>query len=105
MTVLLAILLALGVPFAQLHTTDDRVTCCCPDPDTCKCPDHQPDSDHSTMRACHKGGPSLQHAPLAVFIAPAIPVVDVDAPAVRVVDRLLPEPHAPPALRRPDGPS
>jgi len=105
-TVLLAILLALGVPFAQLHTEKVRVECCCPDPDHCKCPDHQPDSSgQSRMNACHKKIPELVRAHAATFVAPIVPSVDVPAPAVVAVEHVLPRPHAPPSPVRPKGPS
>jgi hypothetical protein len=103
--VLLAILLALGVPFAQLQTSTDPVTCCCPDPDTCKCPDHQPDDGQSSMRACHKGSPELVHATLAAFVAPERIALVIPAPHAVVIVHVVPAPHAPPAPRRPDAPS
>ncbi len=103
---LIAILLALGVPFAQLHTVNDRVTCCCPDPEHCKCPDHKPDeSGQPTMNTCHKQAPKTVRAQLAHFIAPAPIAVIAPAPLVERVAHRLPPPHAPPAPRRPDAPS
>jgi hypothetical protein len=104
-TVLLAILLALGVPFAQLHTVNDRVTCCCPSPDQCKCPDHDTDESGPMMKACHKQAPDMVRAQLAHFVAPTPITVIAPAPLVERVAHRLPSPHAPPAPRRPDAPS
>lgn len=106
MTVVLAILLALGVPFAQLRTVDDRVTCCCPSPEQCKCPDHKPDkSADSTMRACHKQAPDMVSTQLDVFVELAFAVIVAPAqPTVRIA-HMLPRPHAPPVPERPDAPS
>ena len=105
-TVLLAILVALGVPFAQLHTVNDRVTCCCPDPDHCKCPDHKPDdSGQSQMGTCHKQSAKTARGHLAAFVPPArIELVAAAQPALHIA-HALPVPHAPPPPRRPDAPS
>ena len=105
-TVLLAILLALGVPFAQLQTVATRVTCCCPDPDHCKCPDHKPDkSGQSSLRACHKTSDHAVGANAPAFVPP--PAIEIVAPQIVAVQiaHVLPRPHAPPAPRRPDAPS
>jgi len=105
-TFLIAILLALGVPFATLHTDHERVTCCCPDPDHCMCPDHKPDkSGQPHMQTCHRQLVDGVDAQLATFV-PAAPTVIADAaPHALVVEYVLPSPHASPSLRRPDAPS
>lgn len=107
MTVLLAILLALGVPFAQLHTFDDRVECCCPSREVCKCPDHKAEHGSQTsMRACHKQGPQMtrggHHG--AFIPPPAVRIVAPVRPSI-VVAVPIPAPNAPPPPERPDAPS
>jgi hypothetical protein len=105
-TVLIAILLALGVPFAQLHTVSTRISCCCPDPDHCKCPDHKPSkSGHPTLNACHKTSDHGLSASSPAFVPPAriafaAPVIEMPAPV-----HVLSSPHAPPPPRRPAAPS
>lgn len=106
MTVVVAILLALGVPFAQLRTIETRIECCCPSPEHCKCPDHKPDAQgQPMMRACHKTqhdvvSPQLPaFVPIVVELATAAPQLDM--PIVHVLADPLPAP--PP--RRPDAPS
>ena len=106
MTVLVAILLALGVPFAQLQVLGDRVTCCCPDPDHCKCPDHKAEKSAQTqMGTCHKSAVKSVRAQLAAFVQPAIVTVIVPAPRTIMIAHVLPAPHAPPAAQRSAAPS
>jgi hypothetical protein len=105
-TVLIAILLALGVPFAQLHTVNDHVTCCCPSPDVCKCPDHEPDDGgQPMMKVCHKQAPKTVRAQLATFVAPAAIELVVPVPRVERVAHARPSPHAPPDPHWPAAPS
>jgi hypothetical protein len=104
--VLLAIAVALGVPVSQLRTPDTYVTCCCPDPANCHCPDHKPDhSGQPKMRACHKvqhelvsaQAPSFTQFQVAIAIAP---------PIVAPVHFELPSaPHPTPLPDEPYGPS
>jgi hypothetical protein len=106
-TVLFAILLALGVPFAQLHTVDDRIECCCPSPEVCKCPDHDASkTDETTMRSCHKQGPQLQHGGHhgAFVPPPIIRIIAVARPEIAMAPPIA-APHAPPPPERPDAPS
>jgi len=103
---LLAILLALGVPFATLHTEQQRVTCCCPDPDHCVCPDHKPDkSGQPHMQACHKQSVDGIRAQLAAFEPPAPITLELPVRRWQPVVHALPSPHAAPLPRRPDAPS
>jgi hypothetical protein len=105
-TFLLAILLALGVPFATLHTEQHRVTCCCPDPDHCVCPDHKPDkSGQPRMQTCHRQTVDGIAAELAAFEAPPLAELPIPSPRTAEVAYALPSPHAPPSLRQPDAPS
>ncbi|MCW5804049.1 MAG: hypothetical protein KIT31_16870 [Deltaproteobacteria bacterium] len=53
--VAIAIAVMCAVPFAQLRLVDVERTCCCPDPEICRCP-HDDGGDAtapSTIRACH----------------------------------------------------
>jgi hypothetical protein len=94
-TFVVAVVVALAVPVSQLRTVSTVVSCCCPDPTHCHCPDHK--ADHSkdpSMRACHK----TQHvtvAPLAPeFVAVATAMKTVERPAMRTVfpEAPLPQP-------------
>jgi hypothetical protein len=105
-SVLVAILLALGVPFAQLQTVNDRITCCCPDPDQCKCPDHKADKSAQTqMGTCHKSATKTVRAQLAAFVSPVVIDVLARVPRPIVIAHVLPAPHAPPPPQRPAAPS
>jgi hypothetical protein len=105
-TIVVAIVLAICVPVSQLHTVATQTECCCPDPDQCKCPDHQPDEGgQPVMRACHKTQHQYVAPVLPAFVAPVIAVVDRPEPVALVPAFVLPVPHAAPPLRRPDAPS
>jgi hypothetical protein len=104
-TILVAVVLAVCVPFAQLQTASAGPDCCCPDPDKCKCPDHQPAPDVPSMRACHKDLPDVLPTQLAAFVPPTIPSALEPARVVALVPQALERPHPPPAARRPDAPS
>jgi hypothetical protein len=95
-TFVVAVVVALAVPVSQLRTVSTVVTCCCPDPTHCHCPDHK--ADHSkdpSMRACHK----TQHVTVAPqapeFVAMATAVKPVARPALRTVfpEARLPRPE------------
>jgi hypothetical protein len=102
---LVAGLLALAVPVSRLVTITVVRTCCCPDPASCHCPDHDPPGDgHAELRACHRE----QHAsvsadPPAFAIAIALPEI----PSGRAFEATfsLPAPHDEPAPPRPAAPS
>jgi hypothetical protein len=105
-TMVVAIVLAICVPVSQLHTVATRVECCCPDPDHCKCPDHQPDdAGQPTMRACHKTQHTFVSPVLPAFVAPAVAVELVREPVATVAVFTHGAPHPAPAPRRPDAPS
>jgi hypothetical protein len=104
--ILLAIVVALGVPVSQLRTADNYVTCCCPDPAHCHCPDHKPDhSGQPKMGTCHR----VQHE----LVSPEAPTVAMTEIAfAHAPTRLAPRnviplhaPHALPPPADPDGPS
>ena len=100
-----ALVLALGVPVAQLRLVSVKTECCCPDPSNCHCPDHGKDrSTQSTMRACHKTQQLSVSPELPVFETSAELAVAVDRPAL-VPAIPLPRPLPAPLPRRPDAPS
>lgn len=105
-TIAVALALAVLVPVAQLQTVADQPACCCPDPETCKCPEHKPPTPFdTTMRACHNSAPDLVQTQLPQFVPPALPSVTVPSEVVAVVATRLPAPHPAPAPGRPDAPS
>jgi hypothetical protein len=104
-TIVVAVVLALCVPLSQLQTARVVPDCCCPDPDKCKCPDHDPMPDVPSMRACHKNLPDVVTTSLAAFIAPILPSTIEPARVALLVLHGLDSPHRPPAPRRPDAPS
>ena len=99
-------LLALTVPASQLTTVSVVKTCCCPDPDNCHCPDHQPDKGtQPSIRACHQQQ-QINVAPQLPSFTP--PTMTLAAPVVVVAIAsaiTLPVPHVSPAPKRPDAPS
>jgi hypothetical protein len=103
---IMAIVLAICVPVSQLHTIGSQTECCCPDPDQCKCPDHNEDTQtQPSMRACHKTQHDFVAPVLPAFIAPTIELAIVLEPVGRPSELGRPEPHPAPAPRRPDAPS
>lgn len=105
-TLVVAIVLAISVPVSQLRTIAHETECCCPDPDQCKCPDHNPDKGfQSKMRACHKTTQSFVAPVLPAFVPPQIALVVRPEPVAITPVFSLPVPHPSPPPRRPDAPS
>lgn len=105
-TFVVAIVLAICVPVSQLHTIGTQAECCCPDPDQCKCPDHNEDTQpQPSMRACHKTQHDFVAPVLPAFVAPAIELAIVLEPIGLEATFTHATPHPPPAPRRPDVPS
>lgn len=104
-TAMVAIAVALAVPVSQLRTITVIKSCCCPDPARCHCPDHKPDSDQPSMRACHSTEREIVAPQLPAFTPPALAIVAVPARAVVAIDHAVPAPHPAPAPTRPDAPS
>lgn len=103
---IVAVVLAICVPFASLVTDSDRIECCCPDPDKCNCPDHDPAHvDQTSMRACHKSTPDAVTAQLAAYVPPAVPVAAAPEQAMPLAPHVLRTPHPAPPPPRPDAPS
>jgi len=102
---LVALLLGLAMPVAQLQLVHVERWCCCPDQTKCHCPDDGDPSPQSSMKSCHETERVVTSTPMAAFGPPVLAGVDVIAPVARVIDHATSEPHAPPAPRRPDAPS
>lgn len=107
-TSMVAIVLLLAVPFATLRFAVDKIACCCPDPDRCKCHDHaKAKHDEPVVKACHTDPPkAATAAPMPPFAAAQLAMTVIPPPrvAVPIVDDLS-RPHPPPTPRRPDAPS
>ena len=105
-TILVAIVLAICVPVSQLHTVSTKTECCCPNPDQCKCPDHDPDDGaQPVMRACHKTQQTFVAPVLPAFVPTELVAVAAPEPVAFEPAFVLPAPHPAPAPRRPDAPS
>jgi hypothetical protein len=105
-TYVVAIVLAICVPFSQLQTIAEQIECCCPDPEQCKCPDHNPDEGtQSKMQACHKTQQTFVAPAFPAFVAPAVAAVARPDPVAVAPPPALPVPHPSPPPRRPDAPS
>lgn len=105
-TIAVAIALAIIVPVTQLRTVSTQTECCCPNPDHCKCPDHNPDDGtQPMMKACHKTSQDFVAPVLPAFITPAIAVASAPRAALADVEYPLTSPHPAPPPRRPDAPS
>jgi hypothetical protein len=104
-TALVAIVVALAVPATQLRIAADDAACCCPDPTTCRCSDHEADPSSPSLRACHRPERALVAPELPVFSPPAVVVAAAPALAIVAVAHAVTAPHPPPAPARPDAPS
>ena len=105
-TIVVAIVLAIFVPVAQLQTVAEAPPCCCPNPKKCKCPDHKKGAEGPpTMRACKQSPDAVVQAQLSVFVPPAVPVAIAPARIIGEAHVALADPHPAPAPRRPDAPS
>jgi hypothetical protein len=102
-----AVVVALTVPIAQLKTFTVQQACCCPDPSRCHCPDHKPTEpgENASLRACHRTQHELVSPQLPSFTLPAIAVVDAPARLAGQAQSPMFAPHAPPAAAPPYGPS
>jgi hypothetical protein len=102
---LVALVVLLAVPVAQLRMVDIEASCCCPDPDRCHCPDHEPSNGPASFRACHSSATVLVGGHVAAF-TPVI-AAPLRAPVRRIIalETHLPAPHARPTAARPAAPS
>jgi hypothetical protein len=80
-------------------------TCCCPDPTHCHCPDHKPDPNGTSMRACHRQSHDVTASVLPAFTEPPLIALAPPERAIALVRAPLSAPHAPPVSARPDAPS
>lgn len=105
-TIVVAIVLAVFVPVAQLQTVADAAPCCCPNPKKCKCPDHKPgEGGPSTMRACKQTPEAVEQTQLSVFVPQPIATTVAPARIIGEAHIAIADPHPAPAPRRPDAPS
>lgn len=105
-TVVVAIVVALAVPVSQLRTVMILKMCCCPDPDSCHCPDHKTDSpSQPSMKECHGSERAIVAPQAPSFVAPAISVAAAPPVVIAAVEHALPSPHPAPPPTRPDAPS
>ena len=105
-TLMTAVVVLFALPVSQLRTVAEKVTCCCPDPSHCRCPDHKSaPSDHDSMRACHKSTEVLASPTVPDFTPPVMAMAIAPAPVTSAIVHVLPAPHEPPDLERPRGPS
>ncbi|HEY4179887.1 MAG TPA: hypothetical protein VGM90_23760 [Kofleriaceae bacterium] len=100
----IAIAVVFALPLANVHTSLAAPACCCPNPASCKCPKHGPNTPCSFNR-CHRDGPKAVSAELTVSVpqrsaAVAAPML----PAIPVI-LLVSQPRPAPVPARPDAPS
>ncbi len=104
---LVALVVTVASPIVRLVHASARITCCCPDPTTCRCPDHDkghPDGQ-DRMKACHGTTEPLTVSVFPDVVPPALVALRAGAPEARPVRFAHASPHAPPDLERPRGPS
>ncbi|HEU4731608.1 MAG TPA: hypothetical protein VFT22_27120 [Kofleriaceae bacterium] len=105
-TVVVAVLVALAVPVAQLQTRWVETTCCCPDPTHCHCPDHKaPVPGQPSMGACHRAEHTAVAPQLSAFAVPVVAIALAPVRAAVAIAVAIPAPHAAPPPIRPDAPS
>ena len=105
-TLMTAVVVLLALPTSQLRTIAEKVACCCGNEAHCHCPDHKaPPSDDDSMRACHKTAELLASPTAPELTPPVIAMAIAPAPVASAIAHVLPDPHAPPSLERPRGPS
>lgn len=103
---MVAIVVALAVPASQLRIAADEPTCCCPDPASCRCADHQQDpSSQPSLRACHNPERAIVAHELPAFSPPTVAVAAAPALAVVAVEHAITAPHPAPPPARPAAPS
>ena len=104
---IVAVFVALAVPFTQLRTVATQISCCCPDPSDCHCPHEKtaPDAGGPTLRACHRTTHELAAPDSPTFAVAAMTIVATPV-RVAVVAHAAPQsPHATPDPTRPSAPS
>lgn len=101
---MLFVLACIGV--GQLRTARIAVTCCCPDPAACKCPDHAAGhSKQAQLRACHRSTEIAVSADAPVIEPPVRIAIVPDVRVSTVASIALPSPRIAPDRERPSGPA
>src|SRR5262245_55873226 len=103
---MVAVIAMIAVPVSQLRTISVQIECCCPDPTTCHCGDHDKAPDGKpAIKACHKSSDTFVSASSPEIVHP--PAVAIAPPAERrtTLHFHLPSPHQPPSPPQPPGPS
>jgi len=100
-----ALVLALGLPVAQLATAQVVWSkCCCPDVERCHCPGHDRGDDGSSIQSCGRSRQVLPGPQLPPFEPPpVVEVVLVARPMLAPPSLAAPRPG--PDLERPTVPS
>lgn len=103
----LVVTVAVALVASQLRTTGVRITCCCPDPSECHCPDHAAaeDAGPPSLRACHRSAEAVEPQAIVPWLPPPPPRPARHARVVLAVMPPLDRPHAPPGPSAPRGPS
>jgi hypothetical protein len=104
---LVALVVTVASPIVRIVHASARVTCCCPDPTTCHCPDHQKGQGdgQDRMKACHGTSDPLTGSVFPDVATPARVALATWAPPAPPVRFPQSSPHAPPDIERPRGPS
>ena len=105
-TIVVALVVALAVPVAQLRMITVQTSCCCPDQSKCHCPHEK--TEHGkvpSIRACHRSQNEIVSADLPAFTPPTLASLDVIAPLGAAPNAPLFAPHATPDATPPYGPS
>lgn len=102
----IAVIVMFALPISQLRTVSITVECCCPDPAKCHCPDHEPDHGaQPTIKACHKSSQSFEAPSTSPVVLAAIETLVTPPRVIGTIDHALANPHLPPSLPAPRGPS
>ena len=106
MGLIVTLLLALTMPVSQLRTVTIDVSCCCPDPESCHCPDGSDgNGDQPHLETCHKYTQVHVAPVLPAFTAPVAGALPAAPARATAVNHVLGAPHAPPPPPRPAAPS
>lgn len=105
-SIVVAIIVALGLPVSQLRIVTVVAACCCPDPTKCKCADHDKSkSEQPSMKACHNTAESIVSPQAPSFMAPVMAQATPPARVIELPVYTLRDPHEPPLPARPAAPS
>jgi hypothetical protein len=104
---LVTLIVSVASPIVRLVHASTRVTCCCPDPTTCHCPDHEEGEGdgQDRIKACHGTSDPLTSSVFPDVVTPSRLALTIEAPPARAIRFSHASPHAPPELERPRGPT